>query len=172
MPAGKSELPISASKHTSYIQPLSREEKLIKTSADGQREFLQNMLKTPGQPTKLMTGFAVSGTVSSATAAGFLPQYRGSAAASLAPTISNVVAQRDIEGAFTKPRTLRENSATSTLIGENRPLHPTAGPEDTSNGAASYLRSIVRKTDDDKMMIEQGWDKSAIGLGPGMTSDW
>ena len=130
------------------------------------------MLKTSGQATKSMTGFAVSGTVSSATAAGFLPQYRGSAAASLAPTISNAVAQRDIEEALAKVQIVREDSAASTLVGENRPLSPTVGPEDTSNDAAGFLRSIVRKTDDDKKMIAQGWKTSPTGFRTTIGTDW
>jgi hypothetical protein len=130
------------------------------------------MLKTPGQASKAMTGFAVSGTISSATAAGYLPQYRGSAVASLAPTISNVVAQRDIEGLQTKPQILREHSTSSSFSTENRPLNHSGAHDNLNNSAEGYLRSLARKADDDKKIAEQGWNANSSGLGTGMTSNW
>jgi hypothetical protein len=120
-----------------------------------------------------MTGFPISGTISSATAAGYLPQYRGSAVASLAPTMSNVVAQRDLEGILAKPHILRENSTSSTFSSENRPLTHSVGGENPNIGAEGYLRSLSRKADDDrKKTVEQGWNSNTNGLGTGMTSDW
>jgi hypothetical protein len=130
------------------------------------------MLKTPGQATKSMTGFAVSGTISSATAAGYLPQYRGSAAASLAPTISNVVAQRDMEGIIAKPQLLRESSTSSTFSEENRPFNYSVDSESLSTGAEGYLRSLARRVDDDKKIIEKSWNSNSSGLGTGLALDW
>ncbi|EPE25631.1 hypothetical protein GLAREA_01543 [Glarea lozoyensis ATCC 20868] len=142
------------------------------SNANGQREFLQNMLKTPGQASKAMTGFAVSGTISSATAAGYLPQYRGSAVASLAPTISNVVAQRDVEGLQNKPQILREHSTSSSFSTENRPFNQSVAHDNLNHSAEGYLRSLARKADDDKKTAEQGWNANSSGLGTGMASNW
>jgi hypothetical protein len=170
--AGKNESRTSASKQARPL-PSTRKTQANIISADYQREFLQNMLKTPGQTTKSMTGFPVSGTISSATAAGYLPQYRGSAVASLAPTISNVVAQRELEGILAKPHMLRENSISSTFSAENRPLNHSVGAESPNTGAEGYLRSLSRKADGDrKKTIVQGWNSNASGLGTSMTADW
>ncbi|KAI1000391.1 hypothetical protein K3495_g7804 [Podosphaera aphanis] len=53
-------------------------------SADQQTLFLQNMLKNP--PLAPLMGSALSGAITSTPAWGYLPQYQGSAVASLAPS--------------------------------------------------------------------------------------
>ena len=131
------------------------------------------LLKTPGprQNAKSMTGPAVSGMVSATNATGYLPHYRGSAVASLAPAFSNVSAERDIQGTHAKHQHLRDNFPTAAALGENRPLRQSTRLEDSAEG---YTRHLARKTqaEEDQKIIEAGWNANTTGLGPVMGSEW
>jgi hypothetical protein len=132
-----------------------------------------------------MIGTTLSGTVSSATAQGYLPQYRGSAAASLAPTVLNIPsAERDSERSTAKVDTAKDSlfgltpfTAANFLL-ENRPLsrdrtqRPIAASVDALD-AEGYLRTVGRMGDDNnKDDVEQGWSGKASGSGPVMSSEW
>jgi hypothetical protein len=137
------------------------------------------MLKNTPQVT--MAGTAVSGTVSSATAQGYLPQYRGSAAASLAPTILNIGAERDVDQATTKVEPWKESNITgplvvSSILSENHPLkrersHRAIRPS-PDGGAEAYLRFLSPKPEQNETIIEQGWNANTTATGPVMGSDW
>lgn len=125
--------------------------KLTSTSVDQQSKFLQNMLKTQLS----MTSEALTGVVTSTTAQGNLPQYRGSAAASLAPAMLNVLAyQRDVDYPTLKSETSTEGLAVlspmvvSSTMAENRPLH---GYSSSTGGfgAEDYMRHLTREQQHD-----------------------
>lgn len=88
--------------------------------------MLRNVTQAP------IVGTPVSGTVSSATAQGYLPQYRGSAAASLAPV--------EVGKATTT------NASSTTFNYENRPLSQQRHSRvvDTMT-AENYLRYVTQK---------------------------
>ncbi len=110
-----------------------------------------------------MVGTALSGTVSSATAQGYLPQYRGSAAASLAPAMTNVTAsERDADQSPAKAQTSKGNSISFTAVNslpENRPLLDCpqgAITQSTDNmGAEGYMRFLTEKDEKNKKIIEE-----------------
>lgn len=130
-------------------------------------------------------GTTLSGTVSSATAQGYLPQYRGSAAASLAPAVLNIPsAERDSEHSTTKVDTAKDSvfgltSLTAVnFLPENHPLtqdrtqRPIAASADALD-AEGYLRMLGRMGDDNnKEDVEQGWSGKTSGSGPVMSSEW
>lgn len=124
-----------------------------------------------------MTAPALSGTVSSATAQGYLPQYPGAAAASLAPSAFNITAQDD------RPTTKLEQPfgiaplIASNFLPENRPLNRERSPRPVrpssdTMGAEGYMRYISQKDDQDKKILEQGWNANTTATGPVMGSDW
>ena len=128
------------------------------------------MLKNTTQPTTVMTGLSISGKVSSATATGYLPHYRSSAAASLAPTISNAPTGRNADST-TKSQLWKESTFSSSDEGENRPLSGFTSLE--SLGAEGYMRYLTQKADDDKKIIEQGWNAGTTSTGPVIPgTDW
>jgi hypothetical protein len=134
-------------------------------SAEQQTLFLQNMLKSTAMPAKAMTSQVVSGTVSAATATGFLPQYRGSAAASLAPAISNMLSNgpESDEYPVSKADNLKDSMNVPALLPGHRQLsraQPTINPSPNKLGAEGYMRFLAQKADDDKKIIEQGWNVS------------
>ena len=132
-----------------------------------------------------MIGTTLSGTVSSATAQGYLPQYRGSAAASLAPTVLNIPsAERDSERSTTKVDTAKDtlfgltSFTAANFLPENRPLsrdrtqRPIAASADALD-AEGYLRTVGRMGDDNNIEdVEQGWSGKTSGSGPVMSSEW
>jgi hypothetical protein len=127
-----------------------------------------------------MAAPALSGTVSSATAQGYLPQYSGAAAASLAPSAFNVTAQdRDADRSTMKPEQLLGvvPLIAANFLPENRPLNRDRSPRpirpspDTM-GAEGYMRYISQKDDEDKKILEQGWNANTTATGPVMGSDW
>jgi hypothetical protein len=132
-----------------------------------------------------MIGTTLSGTVSSATAQGYLPQYRGSAAASLAPTVLNIPsAERESERSTTKVDTVKDSLfgltsfTTANFLPENRPLsrdrthRPITASADALD-AEGYLRTVGRMDDDNhKEDVEQGWSSKTSGSGPVMSSEW
>jgi hypothetical protein len=134
------------------------------------------------QTTMAMSGPVLSGAVSSATATGYLPQYRGSAAASLAPTIVNVSgAERELERPASKfglSKEFTDNPAQLNPVNflpENRPLsrdERSTRPSPEHLGAEGYMRYISQKAADDKKAIERGWNSNTTGTGPIMGSDW
>jgi len=144
--------------------------------------FLQNMLRSTAQAT--MAAPALSGAISPATAQGYLPQYRGSAAASLAPTVLNIpFLEREGEHFITKnDQTGSSTSGIAPLIAanflpENRPLNRDRGPRPIrpspeTMGAEGYMRYVSQKATEDKKIIEQGWNAGTTATGPVMGSDW
>jgi hypothetical protein len=151
-------------------------------SVEQQTLFLQNMLKNTDQTQ--MTSPALSGAISSATAQGYLPQYRGSAAASLAPAIVNfTTGERDGERTMAKAD-VTHDSATGVAPGhaanflpENRPLsgnrlqRPTPSPTENM-GAEEYMRYLTQKDELDKKLLEKQWNADESGTGPISGSDW
>jgi hypothetical protein len=143
--------------------------------------------------TATMAAPALSGAVSSATAQGYLPQYRGSAAASLAPAMLNMsTSERKDETAGMKvdePKMVTtENGFKVSMEGvvpliaanflpENRPINrdrprrPILASVETM-GAEGYMRYLAQKADNDKKILEQGWNPNTTGTGPVMGSDW
>jgi hypothetical protein len=142
--------------------------------------FIQTMLRST---TATMAAPALSGAVSSATARGYLPQYRGTAAASLAPAMLNIPAVKNGGGnSDTKlPHPLLSTTGVTPLIAanflpENRPLYSdrSARPIRSSVEAMSaeaYARHLAQKNEDQKI-LEQGWNSKTTGTGPTMGSDW
>jgi len=140
------------------------------------------MLKNSTQ--SQMTGPALSGTISSATAQGYLPQYRGSAAASLAPAMVNLpVGERESERSTAKPELAHDSAAgvgsfnAATFLPENRPMarnrlqRPTPAPAE-SMGAEEYMRYLSQKDEIDKKGLEKKWNTEDSGTGPVSGSDW
>lgn len=131
-----------------------------------------------------MAAPALSGEVSSATAQGYLLQYRGSAAASLAPAMLNIPGfERDDESSDAKedPQHNPTNSIApliaANFLPENRPLNRDRPPRPIrpspqTMGAEGYMRYISQKAEDDKVILEQGWNSKTTGTGPVMGSDW
>lgn len=115
--------------------------------------FLQKMLKNEGR-----AGTPLSGTISSATAQGYLPQYRGSAAASLAP--NEYVSHKSASAKVTSSQS------------ENRPINQdryerngTPAPEPMS--ATEYLRYVSTKGyETEKATIDAGWNSNTTAFGP------
>lgn len=120
-------------------------------NADEQTMFLQQMLKNEGQ-----AGTPLMGTVSSATAQGFLPQYRGSAAASLAP--AEYVPYKSASSKSTNSQT------------ENRPLNQDKYERSgfpAPQTAQEYLRQISDQLHEtEKGNIDQGWNPNTTRTGP------
>lgn len=127
-----------------------------------------------------MAAPALSGAVSSATAQGYLPQYHGFAAASLAPAIlTNPASERGIAPPTTKPDAPKEYHGgvapivAANFLPENRPLNRDQIPRPERMGAEAYMRYLTRKADDDdQKIVEQGWNSSTTGTGPVMGSNW
>lgn len=151
-------------------------------SIEQQTLFLQNMLKNTTQTQ--MTSPALSGAISSATAQGYLPQFRGSAAASLAPAIVNFsTGERDSVRSMARPETARDSavgaasSLAANFLPENRPLNvthlqrPTPPPVETM-GAEEYVRYLTQKDEADKKLLEKQWNTEENGTGPISGSDW
>ncbi|KUJ22947.1 uncharacterized protein LY89DRAFT_162151 [Mollisia scopiformis] len=136
--------------------------------------FLQNILKKEAP----MVGSALSGTISSATAQGYLPPYRGSAAASLAPAVMNMQhTDSDGENGGSKRDSKHfsgpAQAMATSFLPENRPFNseriPRAAP---TSEAESYMRYLTTKEENDKRIIEQGWNANTTGVGPITGSDW
>ncbi|KAE9380250.1 hypothetical protein N431DRAFT_323499 [Stipitochalara longipes BDJ] len=153
-------------------------------SVEQQTLFLQNMLKNTTQTH--MASPALSGAISSATAQGYLPQYRGSAAASLAPAMANYsTSERDSERPTTKSEATYDtviggaSILAANFLPENRPLNvnrlqrPTPPPVETM-GAEEYMRYLTQKDEADKKLFEKHYnaDGSQSGTGPVSGSDW
>lgn len=124
-------------------------------------------------------GAALSGTISSATAQGYLPQYRGSAAASLAPSVMNLQHTDSDSSEVTGPKrdvkrfpVAAPVMATSPLP-ENRPFTSEQVPRAASHpDAESYTRYLATKDENSKQIIEHGWNSNTTGRGPISGSDW
>jgi hypothetical protein len=56
-------------------------------------------------------------------------------------------------------------------INRDRPRRPVRASVD-SLGAEGYLRYITQKAEDDKRIVEEGWNSKTTGTGPVMGSDW
>jgi hypothetical protein len=151
-------------------------------SVEQQTLFLQNMLRNTTQTQ--MVGPALSGTVSSATAQGYLPQYRGSAAASLVPAMVSVPAgERDIERSMAKPEPTHDSAVgaaplkAATFLPENRPLirnrlQRYTPPPRESMCAKGYMRYLSQKNEIDNNGPEEKWNTDESGTGPVSGSDW
>lgn len=145
-------------------------------STDQQTLFLQNMLKN----TATMSSPALIRGVTSATAQGFLPAYRGSAAASLSPTILNVAGvDRGLETSDSKiesPKVANGSSFGAKVLSENRPLSraiPIIRPPPENMDAEGYMRYLSQKAADDQQSKEQGRSANITGNGPVLGgADW
>lgn len=130
--------------------------------------------------TATMSSPALMGSVTSATAQGFLPVYRGSAAASLSPTILNVAgADRGLDASASKiesPKVANGSSSGAKVLSENRPLSraiPIVRPAPEHMDAEGYMRYLSQKAADDQQSKEHGWNTTTAGKGPvSGGSDW
>ncbi|RDW72123.1 hypothetical protein BP5796_08157 [Coleophoma crateriformis] len=132
-----------------------------------QTKFLQNILRNTAKAAP-----ALSGTVSATTAEGFLPQYRGSAAASLAPTMNTSPNGRTELREVEKDVTTHVTSKTKS---ENLPLdniHPFRPAPPEAMGAEDYMRYVTAKDDGDKKNKEGAYGAKMPALGPIMGSEW
>lgn len=140
-----------------------------------------------------MAAPALSGAISSATAQGYLPQYRGSAAASLAPAMLNPMAsaEREDEFGITKIDQIKISASgefsvstdgvapliAANFLPENRPINrdrprrPIRASVETL-GAEGYMRYLTQKAEDNKKILGEGWNPNTTGTGPVMGSDW
>jgi hypothetical protein len=126
-----------------------------------------------------MTSQALSGAISSATAQGYLPQYRGSAAASLAPAMVNfATGERDNERSMTKmndsgvaPNLSANLLAESRPMNVNRPQRPMLPCAETM-GAEDYMRYLTQKDVAENKPVEKKWNPENSGTGPISGSDW
>jgi hypothetical protein len=145
------------------------------TRTESQTQFLQNILKKEAP----MVGSALSGTVSSATAQGYLPPYFGSAAASLTPSAMNKQ-YLDTDGEHTGTKRDPSKNVTSlsgmatSFLPENRPFnseryHRAISPATTAEG---YMRYLSDKDEKDKQIVESGWNANTTGIGPVSGPDW
>lgn len=137
--------------------------------------FLQGMLKneTP------MVGSALSGTISSATAQGYLPPYRGSAAASFNPAVMNshnpgLGADNIVSKPDGKHFAVQPSAITTGFHFENVPLNSERYPRAIipPNNAEAYMRYLALKDENNKQVVEQGWNANTSGAGPIKGSDW
>lgn len=126
-----------------------------------------------------MSSPALLGGITSATAQGYLPQYRGSAAASLSPAILNVAGvDRDQDHSTSKiesPRVANGSFAGVNVLSENRPLSraiPIVRLPGEIMDAEGYMRYLAQKAEDDKQVKQHGWNTNTTGTGPVMGSDW
>lgn len=89
---------------------------------------------------------ASSGRVSSVNTQGHLPRYPGTAAASLAPTMSNVPAVSGVMS-FGPRKNLAKGQSASSFLPENRPLFERGIDRFTeSMDAMSYMRHLAQKS--------------------------
>lgn len=126
-----------------------------------------------------MVGSALSGTISSATAQGYLPPYRGSAAASFTPTIMN--SQNPGLGAdnmgarhggklFIDPT----SAMASSFLSENVPFNLERCPRSIipPQNAEAYMRYLAGLKDEDSRQVgEQGCNANASGTRSVNSSD-
>jgi hypothetical protein len=146
-------------------------------SSEQQTLFLQNMLKNTSQSP--LVGTALSGAITSTTAQGYLPLYRGSATASLAPSMLNhAIAECDSQIPY---EFLKDNGLTSLTpidaLAENRPPHTgrsQAQIQITSDasGAQGYMRYVTQKDDMNKKNITQAPNAETSATGTSRRSEW
>lgn len=103
-----------------------------------------------------MTGIPLSGTISSATAQGYLPMYRGAAAASLDGGKVSGHAGTSIMAA--------------NYQSENRPIKQDRYQRNAPQSfepmsAEDFVRSVAKK-EADKKIVAQGWNSATTGVGP------
>ena len=143
-----------------------------------------------------MAAPALSGAISSATAQGYLPQYRGSAAASLAPAMLSPMAtmatiEREDDFGVSRVDQIRMSAngdfsvstegvaplIAANFLPENRPINrdrprrPVRASVETL-GAEGYMRYLTQKAEDNKKIIDDSWNPNTTGTGPVMGSDW
>ncbi|KAI0101883.1 hypothetical protein GGR51DRAFT_574490 [Nemania sp. FL0031] len=127
--------------------PLSRRA-VERSSVKSGHELWQTMLKKGST-----SGNALPGTISSATATGYLPQYAGNAIASLGPTISNGPAARVSPNADDKLVEL-EGPRVATMIGENCP--PSSAPS-VEHGITKDLHQRMLRDAERRGVIGSDW---------------
>lgn len=133
--------------------------------------LLQGMLRNrPHIPLAPATG-----AMSPATARGFLPLYRGSAAASLAPSINTITAPsmglEKSSQCYGDDMPSHPDSGDSTLA-ENRPLSCLTAASKDSLGSPHKLWRTKRSAKDHKDNINSRLDQHTAGTGPVGGSEW
>lgn len=109
---------------------------------------------------------APTGALSSATAHGYLPQYGGTAVASLTPSVSNITASPLAHNHLSS--TGRSKLSIPALV-ENQPLSSPSPLRDFSS-AATLLKKVKGK---EKETLDPGFNPNAKGIGPVYDgSDW
>lgn len=121
-------------------------------------------------------------TVSSATAHGFLPLYRGSAAASLAPAMLIVPGAERISNRHSlkidqQGRSGEGRAAFSGIMNENQPLKANQSPgplQPTRDAldAEGYMRYLTQRADEERRITEHGWNANASGSTHAPGSNW
>ena len=123
-----------------------------------QTHFLHNML----QNTSRGSAATSSGKAPSTPAQGNLSGYRGTAAVSLAPTMSNVPAASGVMS-FGSRKDFSKTQSASSFLPENRPLFERGNDRFTeSMDAMSYMRHLAQKSSsngskDGKESSTTGW---------------
>ncbi|KAF8862169.1 hypothetical protein BDZ45DRAFT_799288 [Acephala macrosclerotiorum] len=142
--------------------------------AEQQTLFLQGILKNDAP----MVGSALSGTISSATAQGYLPPYRGSAAASFTPTVMNSQNPglgADNMGAKHGGKLFTGPAPAMAFLSENVPFNSERYPRSIipPQNAEAYMRYLaLKKNEDNKQVGEQGWNANTTGTGSVNGSNW
>jgi hypothetical protein len=103
-------------------------------------------------------GVATDG-LSSATAHGYLTQYTGSAAASLAPSMTNVSASSQV---YRKTDKAARPGSIASGRTENRPLSRLDGEHEPVS-AADLLRKVKRQVKD---VSDPAFNSNTTGVGP------
>ncbi|KAL3421455.1 hypothetical protein PVAG01_07900 [Phlyctema vagabunda] len=128
-----------------------------------QTKFLQDMLRNTAKAAP-----ALSGSISNMTAHGYLPQYRGYAAASLAPSMNHSPAEHGT------PQASSNNASPLTSSGfmsENRPLHDSLRGTPGPMSAEEYMRLVNTMPHEADCSIFED-SNIAKGTGPVAGSDW
>jgi hypothetical protein len=118
---------------------------------------------------------SATGAMSSATARGYLPPYRGSAAASLAPSISNIIAPTlGLERAASccDGDIPSHPDSSDSILTENWPFPHSVAPIGNSMSAVRQLRRTGRLVKDHKDSSDSGLDQYTAGTGPVDSSEW
>jgi hypothetical protein len=116
-------------------------------------------------------GVALTGTLSSTTAQGYLPQYHGSAAVSLGPpaTVNSLQAPMPIQA---DAETDIRPGSTNSQRTENRPP-PRMSPLTKNPASATDLLRRLARLQQDQNQQEDEWGTKPDGIGPIFgDSDW
>jgi hypothetical protein len=111
----------------------------------------------------------LSGTVTSTNAQGILPQYRGSAVASLTPSMAHAPVPH-IVSQIPPSKLTHSDSVGSFRLENHPPSRANSSVEQDPFTAADLLRKITSQ--DLEHQAAEGWNINTTGTGPISGSDW